>query len=707
MIRWVLTIIVNVLAVSSFICCASAEVRLEEQPRSETRICDNWRFIRGDANGASAIDFNDSKWQTVSLPHTWNADDVINSQYYRGPGWYRTKLPIAASAEGKRIFVRFEAASIVADVYFNGRHIGRHRGAFTAFCYELTDLIRWGQENILAVRVDNSTFDDVPPLSGDFNMFGGIYRPVWLVVTNPVCITPLDYGSSGVYLRQNKVSEKVAEVDVQAKVSGKLGNDKSVELRVTILDHNSNRVAQVNRSCRLQRGGTTDLHQQVVIENPHLWMGRSDPYLYHAKVELLAEGKVVDEIVQPLGLRYFEVDPKKGFILNGSHYFLHGVCRHQDRPGKGWAISEQDQDQDANMICELGANAVRCAHYPHSDYFYSLCDKAGLIAWAEIPLVDQVRDTPAFRENAKQQLTELIRQRFNHPSIIFWSLYNELGNFGHSDDPRTILRELKATARQEDPVRLTVAASNDGSSKWPGLRNIPDLIVWNTYPGWYGGNPTQMAYNLDKFYKDANERCIGVSEYGAGASIHQHEQDMKRRPTTSGHWHPEEWQAVVHELNYAAIESRPFVWGSFAWVMFDFSSASRREGDTVGVNDKGLVTADRKTRKDAFYFYKAKWSNESVLYITSRRDTERKVPTTTVKVYSNCESVELKVNGQTVGRNLDGTGTGTIIKWTDVALVPGTNNIKVKGTRNGKIYTDSCTWNYQPAQTKDPNAADR
>jgi beta-galactosidase len=309
-------------------------------------------------------------------------------------------------------------------------------------------------------------------------------------------------------------------------------------------------------------------------------------------------------------------------LLNGESYPLHGVNRHQDRPGKGWAISYADQDEDANIIYEIGATCVRLAHYPHSDYFYSLCDRKGFVVWAEVPLVNQVYNTPAFAENAKQQLTELIRQKYNHPSIFFWSLYNELGNSGRCDDPRPLVTQLNALAKQEDSTRLTTAASNDPSSKWPGLRSVADLIAWNPYPGWYFGNPSQMNQLIDKYKRDTNDKPIGISEYGAGASIRQHEQNMKKAPAPGGKWHPEEWQAIVHEEDYAAIEARPYIWGSFAWVMFDFSSAWRKEGDANGINDKGLVTADRKTRKDAFYFYKAKWTTEPFVYITRANEPE-------------------------------------------------------------------------------------
>jgi beta-galactosidase len=681
------------------------------QTRSVTEIAQGWKFVRTDVNGAEAPSFNDSNWTEVSVPHTWNDKDTLKGgNYYRGPGWYRTKLVVPESAKGKpfdaaqgrRIFIRFEAVSLVSDVYFNGVHLGQHRGGFTAFCYELTPHIKWDADNILAVRVDNSYVADVSPLSGDFNIFGGIYRPVWLIITNPVCITPLDYASSGVFLKQTKVSKEEAIVDVLAKVSNGLDKPAVVQSRVTILGPDSQIVAKGQGQAEIAAGQTASLNNQLKITNPHLWNGRKDPYLYQTKIELMCDGKVIDEMTQPIGLRYFSVDPNKGFLLNGESYPLHGVNRHQDRPGRGWAIDYADQDEDANLILEIGATCVRLAHYPHADYFYSLCDRNGLVVWAEIPQVNQILDTPAFRENAKQQLTELIRQRYNHPSIFFWSLYNELGNSGKCDDPRPLLTELQALAKQEDPTRLTTAASNDPSNKWPGVRAIQDLIAWNTYPGWYRGVPPQMAQDIDRYKKDANDKPIAISEYGAGASVKQHEQNIKKQPVTGGKWHPEEWQGKVHEENYAAMEARPYLWGTFAWVMFDFASAWRNEGDAPGINDKGLVTADRKTRKDAFYFYKAKWTKEPLVYITSRRHIERTDPNTPVKIYSNCDSVELKVNGRSFGSIKN---TNCIFKWQDIRLKDGSNTIEAIATKGGKTYTDQCEWrlNQLAQQTSEPN----
>jgi beta-galactosidase len=678
-----------------------------QQPQNAVPVTDGWKFIRADVNGAEAAAFDDSKWTQVTLPHTWNDKDTLSGgNYYRGPGWYRIKLDIPETAKEKRVFIRFEAASLVADVYFNGVRLGPHRGGFTAFCYELTPHILKDGPNVLAVRVDNSFFEDIPPLGGDFNIDGGLYRPVWLIIKNKVCITPLDYASPGIYLKQTKVTKEEAIIDVTAKVSNGLDKPVSADLLAFYSDANSAFEIEGRYEwygVEIGAGKTVSLNNQIRIANPHLWNGRKDPYMYQVMVQLICDHNMGDAVIIPMGLRYYSADANKGFFLNGEPYSLHGVCLHQDKIGKGWAINYADQDEDANLIMEMGATCVRLAHYPHSGYFYSLCDKYGLVLWTEIPMVNQVYDTPAFAKNAKQQLTELIRQKYNHPSIFFWGFYNELGNSGRCDEPRPLLTQLQAIVKQEDPTRLTTAASNDPSNKWPGVRAIQDLIAWNTYPGWYRAMPTQMAQDIDRYKKDANDKPLGISEYGAGASIKQHEQNMKKAPAPGGRWHPEEWQAIVHEENYAAMEARPYLWGTFAWVMFDFSSAGRKEGDTNGINDKGLVTADRKTKKDAFYFYKAKWSSQPFVYITSRRHIERTDPNTTVKVYSNCESVELKVNGQSLG---SWTEKSRVFKWFDIRLKPGVNTIEAMTTRDDKTYSDKCEWQLTelPKQSGEPNS---
>jgi beta-galactosidase len=390
-----------------------------------------------------------------------------------------------------------------------------------------------------------------------------------------------------------------------------------------------------------------------------------------------------------LGLRFYSVDPDRGFYLNGQPYHLHGVDRHQDFMNRGWAITEADMDQDISLLKELGATVVRCAHYQHRDYFYSLCDQAGIMVWAEIPQVNIVRDTPEFENTSRGQLLDLIRQNVNHPAIFAWSLGNEIGSA--SDDPHRELQDLAALAHGEDPTRPTIEATSTGAR--PEMNKIPDLLGWNIYPGWYSGAKEKYGEELDSRRDHSRHGGLCISEYGAGANTTQHEQNPKQ-PKTTGQWHPEEWQAEVHEAAWAAMKQRPFVWGTFVWCMFDFAVSTRHEGGQPGLNDKGLVTRDRQTKKDAFYFYKANWSDEPVLYLTSRRFTERTNAVTDVKIYSNAREPELFVNGVSQGKRSDGEN-GVFI-WKNVALTPGENKISAQAKAGGQMLTDECVWKLSP-----------
>jgi beta-galactosidase len=656
--------------------------------RDNTLLDSDWKFQSGEYTNAEAADFNDADWQTVSLPHNWGWENAQQGKdYYRGPGWYRRELDIAPEA-GKRYFLRFEAASLVADVYLNGKFLSEHRGGFGAFCFEITKQLSESGTNLLAVRVSNAREPDIAPLSGDFSIYGGLYRPVHLIVTGDENFTPVDHGSPGVAWLQTSVNETQAVLDVTAEISNGTNKKQSQTLIATVLDANGNSVASSEQKISLASGVTAPYFLRVTVPQPHLWNGRKDPYLYKAVVELHSADEVVDSVEQPLGLRFYSVDPDKGFFLNGQPYHLHGVDKHQDRFNEGWAVSEADLDEDISLIKEMGCTVVRCAHYQHSDYFYSLCDQAGILVWAEIPQVNEINASPEFEETSRNQLLDLIRQNINHAAIFVWSLFNEIGD-GHADPHRELL-DLKITANGEDPTRPTIAATR--MDKYPEMNKIPDLLGWNVYPGWYSGWGTKDDFgpSLDKHRADSRNGGFCVSEYGAGANVTQHEQNPKQ-PVTNSQWHPEEWQAVVHESAWAAMKDRPFVWGTFAWCMFDFGVSTRHEGGVPGRNDKGLVTYDRKTKKDAFYFYKANWSEEPVLYITSRRFTERTNAVTDVKIYSNAHEVELSLNGNLQGKRNDGTN-GVFI-WKDVTLSPGENRVEARAERDEKNLSDSCVWN--------------
>ncbi len=668
-----------------------------DSPRLVESLNAGWRFVKGDREGAALPAFDDREWEHVDLPHTWNAQDGQDggNDYYRGPGWYRRTLHVPRALRGRRVFLRFGAANTVADVYVNGAHVGQHRGGFSAFCFDVTSRIQFGGDNSLAVRADNSHFDDVPPWSADFTFFGGIYRDVQLIVTGPVCISPLDYASPGVYLRPEQVSARRADAEVAARISNALDRPQEVIVAALVRDHLGQVVAESQKAAALEGRAETSVAQRVSIAAPHLWNGRRDPYLYSVNVELRAGDKVLDAVRQPLGLRWFHVDADKGLSLNGRHLDLHGVSRHQDRPDRGWAVGRTEHEQDIALINQLGCTGVRLAHYQQDDYVYSLCDRTGLIVWAEIPLVNRIVDSPTFSANCRQQLIELIRQNYNHPSVFFWGIHNEItAPWEPGPDPTALVKELAALAKAEDPSRLTVCAATDPVDHPANWQT--DLVAFNRYFGWYNGMPDEFGAWADRVHREHPGRPLGVSEYGAGASIRDHEYPPEK-PRHDGDFHPEEWQAYLHERHWLAIRRRPYLWCSFVWNMFDFASDGRSEGDAPGRNDKGLVTYDRHTRKDAFYWYEANWSDEPLVYITGRRYVTHARRQANVRVYSNCPTVELYVNDRFWGAGA--VSQRHVINWSDVPLQPGINRLRVRAQGPAGAVEDGCEWNVQAAES--------
>ena len=625
----------------------------------------------------------------VDLPHTWNAQDALSGKidYKRGIGNYEKNLFIRPEWKGKRLFIRFEGVNNIADVFINRRHIGEHRGGYGAFIFEITGKVEYGKENSILVRVNNGEQLDIMPLVGDFNFYGGIYRDVHLLITDETCISPLDYASPGVRLIQDSVSHRYAKVRATVDLSNGSSGNQKVELNVRLLD--GQRVVKEGTK-NVNLSGNEVMQQELTfeIDQPHLWNGRQDPFLYQAEVTLFRNGQMVDRVTQPLGLRFYRIDPDKGFFLNGKHLPLQGVCRHQDRSEVGNALRPQHHEEDVALMLEMGVNAVRLAHYPQATYFYDLMDKNGIIVWAEIPFVGPGEyndkgfvDLPAFRANGKEQLKELIRQHYNHPSICVWGLFNELTELG--DNPVEYIKELNVLAHQEDTTRPTTSASNQMGD----LNFITDAIAWNRYDGWYGGTPADLGKWLDRMHKDHPEICIAISEYGAGASIY-HQQDSLVKTVPTSWWHPENWQTYYHIENWKTISSRPYVWGSFVWNMFDFGAAHRTEGDRPGINDKGLVTFDRKVRKDAFYFYKANWNREEpMLYLTGKRNTVRTQRLQTITAFTNLSGAELFVNGKSYGKAIP--DSYAILEWKNVELEPGENEIKVVSTNKKLPLNDS------------------
>jgi beta-galactosidase len=675
--------------------------------RQDISLDANWRFIQSDVPAATNTVFDDSSWTNLNLPHTWDiahGQSTPSSAYYTGNAWYRTRFTVADTNAGHEIFLKFDGAFLVADVWVNGIFLGEHQGGFSAFAFDVTTnvLVGAGTTNVIAVKVNNLpasgvTANVIPLLPFDFTPWGGIYRDVHLLVTDPVQISPLDYASPGVYLMPTNVSASSASLKVTTVLSNATAVATNIMLRTVITDAATNIVATLTNFVTLTAGSGSNVVANTIIANPHLWNGLADPYLYQAYVEVWKGSSVVDLVAQPLGFRFFSVDPTNGFFLNGVHYDLHGVSMHQDWINCGWALTDAQRETNFMFIKEIGATVIRMSHYEHHDYEFTLADRNGVILWDEVPFIDPF---PSSNSNILQQVHELVKQRMNHPSVVFWGMYNEI----HSGTTQANYVQAETNAVwQDDQTRLTTAASAQADNASIGFRT--DVIAFNKYYGWYDTPIDGLAAWADNIHSNFPARPTGVSEFGAGGSIYQHSENPTQ-PATGGHSHWEEWQDLVHETNWLVMKARPFLWGKFVWNLFDFASDTRNEGDTAGRNDKGLVTYDRQVRKDAFYFYKASWTTNPMVYITGHTFTNR-TTNITAKVYANCDTVQLFVNGFAQGSVAN---TNCTFHWP--VVLSGTNTVQAIGIKGGIQVTDTLIWiapgvtmTNPPATTNPPVAA--
>lgn len=682
-----------------------------------------WRFVQDDSlTEDAALASDGSDWGSVTLPHSWNQSDAASIaqttptsvSYKRGKGWYR--LEFDAPASGATHWLQFDGASIVADVWLNGQKLGQHRGAFTKFRFNVTDKLKPGK-NVLVVKTDNSApaagtdLTAIVPLSGDFNMSGGLYRGVSLVSTpNAAHLALDDFGASGVYASTVSVSGSSATVSLRAKLKNDGSTDGQFVLRAALLDTGGQIAQSTSIGVEAKAGQATEVTQQLAIGSAHLWDGIKDPYLYKLVVQLEdSAGSVLDRVVQDYGIREMRFDPAKGFFLNGKSFPLHGVNMHQDFQDAAWAITQAQTDESLALIKEIGANTVRLAHYPHAQYTLEQADKMGFVVWAELPFVNAtvvpcaagVATAPALLDNAKQQLQELIRQQYNHASIATWSVGNETTQgCGFPANAVPVLKELHALAKVEDPSRPTTLASNKDNDQVGG---ITDIWAQNQYFMWYFAQPvTALSTLLDGLRTSFPSQPVGVSEYGAGAAL-SHQSDNVNDAIgsvisfdTSGKkrtvYQPESYASLVHEAHYSLFLTKEYLWGTYVWNMFDFGSGIRHEGDIGATNTKGLVSFDRKTKKDAFYFYKAHWSSEPVTYITERRYADRNLPTANVKVYSNADSVTLSVNGLAIKTMTAADCQNRTCNFGELQLSAGDNTIVATGAVAGKTVTDTIVW---------------
>lgn len=627
----------------------------------------------------------------VRIPHTWNADYLPDTTAYNREAMvYKRTLEVTPEMDGKRLFLYFEGVNSVADVFVNRHTVAHHLGGYTAFCAEITRQVHAG-ENDLEVWVSNAYRTDVLPISGDFNVYGGIHRPCHLIVTEQNCISPLHYASPGVFIHQKRVTDEVAECVVEALLS-LCEPREGMELRATILSPEGEEITAGSTTVEGERATVA-----LSIPHPILWNGKANPYLYTVRVELTDNGRVVDRVVQQTGFRFFSADADRGFLLNGKPYDVHGLCRHEDVKGRGSALLPEDYERDMALIREIGATGLRLTHYPHARRMYELCDREGIILWTEIPLVGPggfnytgYLENEGLKDNARQAVKELVLQNYNHPSICFWGIFNELlmydgRNLREYDEPINFVKELNGLFKQLDPSRLTTFATCVDQRFY---LDCADLVAWNKYFRWNEGY--QIGAFMDRVKAESMGRPVGISEYGLGGSIRQHRCPANEGGLALGREHPEEFQAISHERNWEAIAERPYLWAKFIWVFADFQSVLRRDGDTDGINDKGMITYDRQTRKDAFYFYKANWTDEPMLHLCSSRWTERVFPITQVKAYTNLSTVTLYVNGRKVGKaKADHLHR---VVWNDVSLQVGDNLIEVRADNGRMALSESCFW---------------
>ena len=562
---------------------------------------------------------SDDNWEKVTLPHTWNNLDGQDggNDYYRGKCTYRKTILKKDLPLGEEHYLEINGANLSSVVYLNGEKLKSHDGGYSTYRVRLKDL---RDENILEVTVDNSPSDRVYPQTADFTFYGGLYRDVRLISLPSSHFSLENLGTPGI----KATPDVKGTLDVEVEVDGDYDS-----ILYTLLDREGRVVAEEN---------SRETKVTLSVPSPHLWNGRKDPYLYYIKAELLKGEERLDEVGSEIGFRSFRIDPERGFILNGEEYPLRGVSRHQDRKDKGNAISKEDHEEDMALIMEVGANTIRLAHYQHDQYFYHLCDKNGIVVWAEIPYISQHMSQG--RENTISQMKELITQNYNHPSIVVWGLSNEI-TMGNPKDPDMLEnhRILNDLCHTMDKTRLTTSAMLTVCGIDEEIVHISDVVSYNHYFGWYGGEVSMNGPWFDAFHKKYPNKPIGCSEYGCEALNWHTSRPMQGDYT-------EEYQAYYHEEMIKQFFSRKYLWATHVWNMFDFGADARAEGGENGQNHKGLVTIDRKYKKDAFYAYKAWLSEEKFIHIASKRYVDRTEDITNVTVYSNLPEITLFLNGE-------------------------------------------------------------
>ena len=638
----------------------------QAQQRVVYTINDGWKFTKGSPFEAQLTGCDDSSWETVNIPHTWNDKDADDETpgFYRGPVWYRKQLFIDKSQEGRRAVIYFEGANQEVRFYLNGQFVGEHKGGYTRFCFDITPHLRYGQENLFAIYVNNVYNPNIPPLSADFTFFGGIYRDVYLQFMNPVHIATNDYASSGVYIRTPEVNNSAASVEITTLLTNDMPQATEIRVENIICDADGKEVKKTQAEVKLAAGETkTDISKKIKIDSPRLW-DIDDPYRYMVYTRIFdkRKGTLLDEVVNPLGLRWFKFDSEKGFFLNGKGRKLIGTARHQDYFQKGNALRDELHVQDVLLLKEMGGNYLRVSHYPQDPVIMEMCDKLGIVTSVEIPVVNAVTETEEFLHNSVEMAKEMVRQDFNRPSVMIWGYMNEIflrrpyTEGKQLEDyyrfTEKVARALEATIREEDPSRYTMMAYHNMPQYYEDahLTEIPMIQGWNLYQGWYEPDINEFQRLLDRAHKAYKGKVLMVTEYGPGVDPRVHSYQPERFDFS------QEYGLVYHKHYLNEMMKRPFIAGSSLWNLNDFYSESRVDA-VPHVNNKGVVGLNRE-KKDVYWFYKTALSRRPILVIGNREwksrggvvNTAQKECIQSVPVFSNAEEVELFVNNKSLGK---------------------------------------------------------
>ena len=679
----------------------------QAQQRVVYTINDGWKFTKGSPFEAQLTGCDDSSWETVNIPHTWNDKDADDETpgFYRGPVWYRKQLFIDKSQEGRQAVIYFEGANQEVRFYLNGQFVGEHKGGYTRFCFDITSHLRYGQENLFAIYVNNVYNPNIPPLSADFTFFGGIYRDVYLQFMNPVHIATNDYASSGVYIRTPEVNNSAASVEITTLLTNDMPQATEIRVENIICDADGKEVKKTQAEVKLAAGETkTDISKKIKIDSPRLW-DIDDPYRYMVYTRILdkRKGTLLDEVVNPLGLRWFKFDSEKGFFLNGKGRKLIGTARHQDYFQKGNALRDELHVQDVLLLKEMGGNYLRVSHYPQDPVIMEMCDKLGIVTSVEIPVVNAVTETEEFLHNSVEMAKEMVRQDFNRPSVMIWGYMNEIflrrpyTEGKQLEDyyrfTEKVARALEATIREEDPSRYTMMAYHNMPQYYEDahLTEIPMIQGWNLYQGWYEPDINEFQRLLDRAHKVYKGKVLMVTEYGPGVDPRVHSYQPERFDFS------QEYGLVYHKHYLNEMMKRPFVAGSSLWNLNDFYSESRVDA-VPHVNNKGVVGLNRE-KKDVYWFYKTALSRRPILVIGNREwksrggvvNTAQKECIQSVPVFSNAEEVELFVNNKSLGKKKIEDNYALF----DVPFVGGENLLEAVAVTGGNKLRDMLRIQFQ------------